>query len=373
MIHNDIQNQLALLVKTSAPPLIEVSQSPVEAPQWMPGQRLPAHIVASLPNGRFQVQIEDQVLDMNLPRSSEPGQKLELTFLSATPRLTFALTQDLARALPPNSSVSLSETAKFLGALLQRGSQENASATALARTAPVLPGAPAASQDFAASLRTAVSQSGLFYESHQAQWVTGERTLASLLQEPQSRLPVFNLAPDMVRPSVLNVVETPGQPSVAMKIAETAAILTRDPGLTQTEVHTVSSTGPAVPHDPIHPLAQPMVQQQLETLDTRQIIWQGQVWPGQEMEWKIEEDGAHGGQEEDETPGWRTRLHLELPALGGVTAYLALDHSGVKVNFSADQNQTAVLMRGKVGHLAQAMQAAGLKVAGLMVNEDGSA
>ena len=60
MIHNDIQNQLQLLIKTSAPPLIDVVESPVALPQWQPGQRLPAHVMASLPNGRFQVQVQDQ-------------------------------------------------------------------------------------------------------------------------------------------------------------------------------------------------------------------------------------------------------------------------------------------------------------------------
>ncbi|EOH6282417.1 flagellar hook-length control protein FliK, partial [Burkholderia cenocepacia] len=39
-----------------------------------------------------------------------------------------------------------------------------------------------------AALAQAVSESGLFYESHLAQWLAGQRPLAALLREPQARL-----------------------------------------------------------------------------------------------------------------------------------------------------------------------------------------
>lgn len=380
MIHNDIQNQLALLVKTSAPPLIEIAQSPVEAPQWVPGQRLPAHVIASLPNGRFQVQVEDQILDMNLPRNSEPGQKVDLTFISASPRMTFALTPDLERALPPNSAVSLSKTAKFLGALLQRGGPNKGVAAALAQPAPVLQGTPVTVREFAARLRSTVTQSGLFYESHQAQWVSGERTLAALLQEPQARLEPLAPATGHGQPPV------PDRQAMPQRLAElTNADATRPnlvaakPSDATVEIARgsmppqLSGKPVAMPDTPIHPQSQALVQQQLETLDSRQIVWQGQVWPGQHMDWEIEEDGSRGGQEEGDTPQWRTRLHLELPELGGVTARLSLDTAGVKVEFSADDNGTAALMRGEIGKLAHSIQASGLRVAGLMVLDDGGA
>lgn len=369
MIHNDIQNQLGLLVKTSAPPLIEIAQSPVEAPQWVPGQRLPAHVIASLPNGRFQVLVDDQVLDMNLPRNSEPGQKVELTFISATPRLTFALTPDLEHALPSGSGVSLSETAKFLGALLQRGSADNNATNSLSNSLPVLQGEPVTLQEFATRLRSAVSQSGLFYESHQAQWVSGERTLASLLKEPQAQLapmaPGHEPSSTSSGSAALLIRQSPA-PSMtggaSVDITPNAATL---PSASKPET--------ALAGTPVHPQSQSMVQQQLETLDTRQLLWQGQVWPGQQMDWEIEEDGSRSGQDEDTATQWRTRLHLDLPGLGGVTARLALDTSGVKVEFFADRDGTKVKLRSEIGSLANSMEASGLKVAGLMVRDDGGA
>ena len=91
MIHNDVLSQLQLLINTSAPPLLEVSQQQLALPQLTPGQRVPAHVMANLPNGRFQVLIPDKALDMNLPKNTQPGDTLELVFVTENHRLTFIL------------------------------------------------------------------------------------------------------------------------------------------------------------------------------------------------------------------------------------------------------------------------------------------
>ncbi len=426
MIHNDIQNQLALLVKTSVPQLINVADSPLEAPKWTPGQQIPAQVLASLPSGRFQVQVESQILDMNLPRNTQPGEELQLTFITSSPRMTFALTPELEAKLPPqvaNSGVTLSDTARFLGALLQKGSPdatasnpqtasfsasgtvyrpvENRVATAeLARASVIVPGEPPPAKEFAQALRTAVSQSGLFYESHQAQWVTGERTLASVLQEPQARFPALNPVPlptqanaALLSAAAANpnqpvgaVPQTPQQPQDAVGannlVAGGQAMQTRS-GVSAGHggerdflvglQHGIDAHGGLTVRDPVHPMAQPIVQQQLDTLETRQIVWQGQVWPGQQMDWRIDEDGSQSTHDGENAPRWRTQLHLEMPTLGGVTAKLTMDGRGIRVDFSADRSQTAERMRSDIANLAQSMQDAGLKVTGLKVHRDGAA
>lgn len=428
MIHNDIQNQLALLVKTSVPQLINVADSPLEAPKWTPGQQIPAQVLASLPSGRFQVQVESQILDMNLPRNTQPGEELQLTFITASPRMTFVLTPELEAKLPPqvaNSGVTLSDTARFLGALLQKGGADAASnpqaasfpasgtiyrpvenrvATAeLAKTSVIVPGGPPPAKEFAQALRTAVSQSGLFYESHQAQWVTGERTLASVLQEPQARFPVLNPQPlptqvNAALLSNLSALMPPGTPAAnpnqpAGTVPQTL-LQAQDAAVTNNLVggqamqagsghsgerdfsvglqHGIDAHGGLTVRDPVHPMAQPIVQQQLDTLETRQIVWQGQVWPGQQMDWRIDEDGSRGAQDGEHAPRWRTQLHLDMPSLGGVTAKLMMDGNGIRVDFSADRSQTAERMRSDIANLAQSMQDAGLKVTGLKVHRDGA-
>ena len=193
MIHNDIQNQLAFLIKTSAPPLIDIAESSTELPQLVPGQQVPAHVIASLPNGRFQVMVQDSVLDMNLPRNTQPGDTLQLVFVSNTPRPTFTLLADIVKASPQNASnaVNLSQVGKFIGELSQRPvmiGDRTDGASALNSAGPVIPRVPSSTQELAIALKNTLSQSGLFYESHQAQWISGKRSLETLLLEPQAKL-----------------------------------------------------------------------------------------------------------------------------------------------------------------------------------------
>lgn len=355
MIHNDVLTQLQLLIKTSAPPLLEVSQQPLGAPQWVPGQQVQAHVLANLPNGRFQVQIGDQKLDMNLPKSTQPGESIELTFVTQQPRLTFVLSRDLAASssAPAQTPVTLSSTARFLGALLEKAAQHEAGSQAapLARTAPLLAGAPDSVPVLAQALRSAVTQSGLFYESHQAQWVNGQRPLSDLLKEPQARLSPTLAGHSQALPPVSPKAEEVGVASARQQaIASDGASVAR----------------PASPEQPAHPDTVPLVRQQLEALDTHQVVWQGQVWPGQAMEWRI---GERDAREHDPgaPPEWQTRLNLALPRLGDVAAMLALGPQGFRIRLEANDAATEGLMRDNLGGLQNAFEAAGLRLAELAV------
>jgi hypothetical protein len=105
-----------------------------------------------------------------------------------------------------------------------------------------------------------------------------------------------------------------------------------------------------------------MVQQQLQLLDQRQLAWQGQVWPGQEMRWEVEEDGANRYSEEGEQARvWRTRVQMSLPKLGSVDVLLTLyDRSRLEVGFQVVQAQTAERIRAEQGRLQLQLEAAGL-------------
>ena len=448
MIHNDVLNQLQLLIKTSAPPLIEVAQTPLEEPLWVPGQRLTAMVLASLPNGRFQVQVGDLALDMNLPRNTQPGDQVELTFVSNQPRLTFALTRDLPAAVGNNlpvggkPQVTLSDSVRYLGALLQKISDQAETQSApINKAAPLLSAAPSDIKEFATSLRNTLSQSGLFYESHQAQWVSGERKLTDLLQEPQGKLSpnIASLAAaagavsGKVQPALLSesalinsvqgamteassgkspvvsqsdraliysaqggVVEagprdaqTASQPDRALIYSAQGGVVEAGPRDTQTAAPSGSALiGPAkgeavgtgasnapLPSQlesalvqgasklPVHAEAVTLVQQQLQTLDSRQLVWQGQVWQGQSMEWRVEERGAReGGQGDVEMPHWQTSLRLQLPRLGDVQATLAFVPQGLRIDLKAADAGTAEAMRNAQDKLRRSMEASGLNV-----------
>lgn len=373
MIHNDLSTQLQLLIKTAAPPLLEVSQQQLELPQLVPGQKVPAHVVASMPNGRFQVLVADKALDMNLPRNTQPGDELELVFVTARPRLTFILASDLANAATISNvkpQVSLNETARFLGGLLEKIMQpetSQAKTAQLSQAAPLLSGPPGKTLDFAQNLRGALTQCGLFYESHQAQWATGQRPVTDLLHEPQGRLspavahlaePAAGLAKD--QPSVANTL-SPALPNARSTDSQPVPAYAQNPG------DALSGKSVTAAH-PAHPDTLPIVRQQLEALDSRQVVWQGQVWQGQTMEWQIEERAAQEQGSEIVKPEWQTSLRLVLPQLGEIVAKLTLHPQGIRLQLDAADAASAALLAEQRAALRQGMEISGLQLVEMKVS-----
>ncbi len=401
MIHNDVLNQLQLLVKTTARPLVEVAESPAELPQWTPGDKLPAHVLASLPNGRFQVGVGEQVLDMNLPKNTQPGDNIELVYVANQPRLTFVLSRDAQATGKASASVGaagaaalanrgdlplaaaadgahppvvLSDTGRFLGALLQKVAerQNDPEAQSLAKTTPLVQAPPGDSKEFAQVLRGALSQSGLFYESHQAQWVAGERSLNELLKEPQGTLStVVGEQLPTSAPRADTSAEAPLVSQVNPHLVSSASEGGTEPLKAQVMVTLQGDVGGMKSADMVHPDTMPLIQQQLNTLDTRQMVWQGMVWSGQNMEWVVEERDARnreGGGEE--IAQWQTKLRLHLPNLGTVSAALAFTRDGLRINLAAAEPNTADNLKQAQGKLLNSLDAAGLRLLGVSVERD---
>jgi hypothetical protein len=330
--------------------------------------------------------VEDQTLDMNLPAKTQVGDKLELVFVSGDPRPTFALLSDVTKGLPNQStSVMLSDTSKLMGMLQQQAEAGEANPLVAQATSntPVVPGEPPSIQQFAAALRNVISQSGLFYESHQAEWVVGERPLSSLLLEPQAQLSsILNQQKGSVATPPAADANSPAQTNSAVQANNAAAA---QPAVSQLKMDAAqmvitskdasmvagAANDLAQPiSNPVHPATTSLVQNQLDMLGNHQIVWQGQAWPGQEMEWAIEEDNRRAADAEQITT-WRTRLNLKFPVLGGVTAHLALAGKGIKIDFAVEQGSSAQLLRGESPRLTQAMETSGLQVTGLTVRQDG--
>jgi hypothetical protein len=379
LIHNDIQNQLALLIKTSAPPLLEVADHAAASPEWKPGQQLPAYVLASLPNGRFQVQVEGQMLDLNLPSNTQPGETVQLTYVANTPRLTFALVQNPPPGLSAQtaeSPVTLTPAAQLVGNLLNKSAVQGAASSTqspfqpstagllkssntptdrsiLSATNPVaLKAEPTNIPAFAQALRTSIAQSGLFYESHQVEWMNGERPLAALKQEPQGQLtPLSQPAGSREDASGTN---QPAQVANKTIVSGNQAVaLENKPSLVETS---------------IHPQSVPLVQQQLNALDARQVTWQGEIWPGQQMQWQIEEDvHREGGGTQEDQPSWHTRLNLQLPQLGGVTAKLVFVNGAVQLDIATEHGDSAQLMQQQQTALAERFASSGLQLSGVNI------
>ena len=194
----------------------------------------------------------------------------------------------------------------------------------------------------APALKQAIVESGLFYESHQAQWIAGRYPLDALRQEPQARQG-----------------RSPQNRAPAQAVQNIAATEAPEGALTA-DLRSGTATPGSQPAELVPAELQPLVQQQLDAAATQHIVWRGEVWPELFLQWEIEADSQQRG-EGAAAPGeqWSTRLKLTLPHLGEVDAVLVLTPEKVSLHMTASAPGSLALKQG-FGELAAAFAAAGL-------------
>lgn len=293
-----------------------------------PGQQVQATIQEQVSPGLFKVQIAGQSMQLHLPGQLQTGNVLTLKVESATPRLTFSF---FASSTPIATQEQISSTSRLLSNLaelpLARTLIESASGRAVWQTTGTAPD----SQQLAVGLRDALVNSGLFYESHQAQWIRGERSTAQLLVEPQNQL-------DKQADKLPAAIDA--QPAKAAL----------ESGL------------------PIAKELVPLVQQQLHTLETHQLTWTGQVWPGQQMQWEIQGQPEHSPMQPDERQ-WSTEMELALPKLGDVHARLVFTQGGIKLTLQGADAGTVALFNHRLPGLAITLNDAGIPLTGAVIEK----
>ena len=213
---------------------------------------------------------------------------------------------------------------------------------------PLLAAPPREGVPLAAALKQALALSGLFYESHVAKWAAGDHPLPALLREPQSRLS----SPEAAQRAAVTVSSTgdkPPSPSVALPAVDSRG------------------ADAQVQRAPVHPQTLPQVASQLDALAYHHIVWQGQAWPGQSIEWRIDEPPPRDPGSDAE-PGWTTQLRLTLPRLGEVTADLALSADGLRLRVAAS-NDAAPALRDGQGSLVAALEQGGIRLLSVTVAE----
>lgn len=314
----------------SVTPAIADSHLPAE---FELGQKYQAIVEARLPNGNSRVLVADKLLQMNLPEKFQPGHKLELVFISPESDPKFLLL-DEASTETQEKNTTLSITGRFLGLLMQEGVKHALANTLQSLTSPVpiVKGAFINSAELPVLLQKAITQSGLFYESHQAQWLNGENTLENLQREPQNKL-------------MSTMADMPAA-----------------------RANSLSSLNPEMP---LNVQSIPLVMQQLATLETNHLLWQGEVWKNQPLEWDIYEqldDSQHN--EPDSSTQWNTQLRLSMPHLGDITAKIVLNSQGIHIRLNAADSEAANLLKNNELLLAKDMQSAGLNIQSLEVQQD---
>ena len=339
------------------------------------GQTLQAEVLSRLDDGSFMVRVNDMAARMPLPPGAQPGQQVPLTLVAVTPRPTFQvdtgkgaafaeaapadgahpgtgaqaaplaylegkdaaaltrtgalLAQTRAMAAMPagggeGAGASLSSAGKLLGDVIAAAQRAGTQGAAAVAPAPLLAAPDGDAGRIAAALRDGIDKSGLFYESHVAEWAQGARTREALAGEPQAR-------------------------------------------------------GMGAPTDPA---AAGLINQQLTAQEQGRVAWQGALWPGQDMGWQIERlpPGADptGGEHDASDPRgksndgdgapWQSRLVLRFPGLGEVGARVVLAGDQVHIRLDAADADAGARLRAARSGLDDALAAAGTPLVTLAIH-----
>lgn len=184
---------------------------PADLPRLQAGQVFTAQIRDILPQNTYLALVAGRQLTLSLPENVKSGDVLELVVIEQTPQAIVAKRADPGAQTAPPPQTTLSNTAQLLRSMLVKEGESPASAP-LNRGQPLLAHPPQSGAELAPALSKAVSQSGLFYESHQAQWVAGKFPLAHLRQEPQGQQILPRTALPGQAPS--SAAGAPGSPSL---------------------------------------------------------------------------------------------------------------------------------------------------------------
>jgi hypothetical protein len=348
------------------------------------GKHIQAEVISKLNDGSFIVKLGGASARMSLPENVKTGDALSLTLIALNPRPTFELdnaqTKSAATAYFLSSSDETndsdtastqagtgSKTAATNGAnntsALQKTARyedhANQSATIAANTDPssastetklstagklidlilhtptnalnaqatakaalinsnnALPPTPQLAQ----KLEQSIQQSGIFYESHVADWAQGKLPLAQLMLEPQA-----NIA------KAANVEQLPNS-SQALQTTMNQALA-------------------------------PIVQAQLNTLEQQQILWHGQFMPNVPLEWKIEQKHSEQGQQDqqsssEQTPAWQSTLNLHFPELGHIAATIQLHGEHLQLTLQANTAASANALQDHARELSSNLNDAG--------------
>lgn len=348
------------------------------------GQQMAGRILSNFNDGTFLVRIANTAARMVLPNSAKVGDTLTLTLVSKDPRPTFSVHENSIRpdeesasvalstagramqkdlkslqfvtrdesgagqiaqhedvavntqakgagqgqsGAPASTTTTLSNAARLIDTLLH-ASQQGDVADHISAPAPLLPKAGLPVDQMAAALKDGISHSGVFYESHVAAWAAGQRPAEELMKEPQAQVAAQNGG----------------------------------------EINLLSDS------DPTQNQLGQIINLQLNALEQQRVVWHGEVWPGQKMEWEINQEHGQdspssGTNEEQSPPSWHSVVRFNFAHLGSVSASIRLIGQQVHVQVKADSEAATSALRGNSSLFANAMAAAGTSLDSLIVKQ----
>lgn len=228
-------------------------------------------------------------------------------------RQTGTAKNDPAPAIASSATITLSQAAQWITALLGQKS-----AASLRPTLPPLLAAPANDAPaLAQAMQQTISQSGLFYESHLGQWLKNSHLLENLQQEPQNKVFKDHSIQDNLNQSDL----------LKNRLNE-------------------------------------IVRSQLDLLDSGTIRCETSLWPGTPLQLSIQKEMPEKTGTPDQPDLWKSTISVEFPALGKITAQCDLRGDQVRFTLRASDPVSIERLRTASPLLADSLQASGLQLDG---------
>ncbi|MDD5388770.1 MAG: flagellar hook-length control protein FliK [Gallionellaceae bacterium] len=385
---------LASWLKTQGAELLAPGKGtpPAVKDNFQPGASYQGKVLENLAGGRNLVQVGGQQLNMALPRGTQAGDSIRLTYLHSVPRPTFVMERSAISAVQP---VRLSQSAQQLTALAQLA---RPTASAQAGPPPTTPGAAQLAQAGVAAQRPILSNTAPL-ANPPSQSGGGSLPMTAMTGAFASATALTGGTPvDATRAGLASGPSTSNLAALQTGVADSQTALPqrlhqtlRESGLFY-ESHLARwtrgtfaladlrnepqarlaggahnmATAAGLTNMPID--AARLAGQQLLMLEGSPFLWQGFAWPGQWLEWQVSEQAGDGAGSGEEANPWVTELRLTLPRLGGVSARLSLVGDRLTVGLSASEAGTQEAMSAALPSLELALQAAGLKPTGLSVN-----
>ena len=197
MIPSDVAARLQLTADAAVARAPTVQQVSDALADLVPGQRVLAEITSRLPTGAYRALINQRDVTLALPFSAKAGDALELEVVDNGGRLMLAVVArkeaepggGQAPVNRPAAETILSRAGSLISGLMAKPEDgEPAKPAQLNANQPIANAPPARGAELVPLLRQAITQSGMFYESHQVQWATNRLPVEALLVQPQGRL-----------------------------------------------------------------------------------------------------------------------------------------------------------------------------------------
>jgi hypothetical protein len=355
MLPANVISALQVLSNSGKPLIAAAKDTSAPVTKLEPGQQLQGAVQSKISEGLFKVQVAGETLQMRLPGNIQSGDVIKLEVLAIQPRITFGM---VASTNPLSTPEQIGATARLLSNLaelpIERPIVQQLGNKAVWPSTQQMPDAKL----LAEGLREALGKSGLFYESHQAQWVRGERSTSQLLQEPQNLL---------TGKSLLLSATGSGLPASGMPVSGAGSENKISAAQEFSNDRAMAKSGDAalpVAKELVH-----LVQQQLHTLEQHHLVWMGQVWPGQQMQWEIQGQPEHQAKQQQDERQWSTEMELDLPRLGGVHARLVFAASGLRLTLNAADSATVDLFNLALPKLKNSLADAGVALAAAVVEK----